>query len=93
MARNTGTECSFVLTTVGDGDGELLVAISTVGPHSTDHVDHLLLGRSGPGQGALHGLGVGGDAGQVVLGGHGGHVVVGRPDKVDNVTWWGVIFN
>ena len=81
-----------VLTTVGDRDGELLVPVSTVGPHATDDVDHLLLHGGGPGQGSLHGLRLGGDAGQVVLGRHGGHVVVGRPDEVDDVTWgWGLV--
>ena len=87
LVQNVPSILPIVLTTVGDGDGELLVAIRTVGPHSTDDVDHLLLGRSRPGQGALHGLGVGGDAGQVVLGRHGGHVMVSRPDKVDDVAW------
>ena len=42
-----------VLTTGGDGDGELLVSVSTVGPHSTDDVDHPLLGGSRPGQRSL----------------------------------------
>ena len=88
MARNTGTECSFVLTTVGDGDGELLVAVSTVGPHPTDDVDHTLLRWSGPGQGTFHGLRVGSDTGQIVLGRHRDHVMVGRPHKVDDIAWW-----
>ena len=74
------------LAAVGDSDGELLVTVSTVSPHATDHVHHLLLLRGGPGKGTLHGLRVGGDAGEVVLGRDGDHVVVGGPDEVHDVT-------
>ena len=37
------------LAAVGDSDGEPLVTVSTVSPHTADHVHHLLLLRGGPG--------------------------------------------
>ena len=88
LAQNVpGEVCDGeALAAVGDSDGELLVTVSTVSPHTADHVHHLLLLRSGPGQRTLHRLRVGGDAGEVVLGRDGDHVVVGGPDEVHDVT-------
>merc|ERR1719195_2041858 len=75
------------LAAVGDGDGELLVAVGAVCPHTADDVDHPLLLRRRPGERSVHRLRVGGDAGEVVLGGHRHHIVVGLPDEVNNITW------
>ena len=91
LAQNVPGEVGEVgdgeaLAAVGDSDGEPLVTVSTVSPHTADHVHHLLLLRSGPGQGTLHGLCVGGDACEVVLGRDGDHVVVGGPDEIHDVT-------
>ena len=87
MSSSSFSSSRDALATVGDGDGELLVAVSTVGPHPTDDVGHPLLLWSSPSQGSLSGLRVGSDTGQVVLGRHRDHVVVGCPHKVDDIAW------